>query len=111
VFGKSHDVSAGAWFHVNANDDERCVWDKTCTKLKEIDQDPKTNTRVLYWRVKYPVTKLTIGQWPLLDSSLTKNEVFIVIVDGPYNLGLITPRHQLSTLSQTGGFLMSSRIF
>ncbi|CAG0912355.1 unnamed protein product [Notodromas monacha] len=54
LYGKLADICAGAWFHVNADDQSRQRWDDTCVELKEVDHDSATNTRVLYWRSKYP---------------------------------------------------------
>lgn len=54
VFGKYHDVCAGAWFRINADDKRRKDWDDTCLEIRQIDADPVTRTQVLYWRSQYP---------------------------------------------------------
>ena len=56
VYGTYDDLSLNAFMEVQLNTEFRPAWDDTALQLKVIDSHPTTNSDLLYWLVKFPVS-------------------------------------------------------
>lgn len=56
VYGSYDDLSLSAFMEVQLNTNYRKTWDTSVLELKVIDSQSETNSDLLYWLVKFPVS-------------------------------------------------------
>ncbi|KAI5705666.1 hypothetical protein M8J76_016010 [Diaphorina citri] len=54
VYGYFADITAEDFLQVQINVDFRKEWDQTAIELKILERDPKTETDVVYWELRFP---------------------------------------------------------
>lgn len=56
MYGYFADITAEDFLQVQINVDFRKEWDQTAIELKILERDPKTETDVVYWELRFPVS-------------------------------------------------------
>ncbi|XP_071449050.1 stAR-related lipid transfer protein 7, mitochondrial-like isoform X2 [Hetaerina americana] len=54
VYGRFDEISALDFLQVQIDTNYRRKWDKTVADIHVVDSDPKSNSDVIYWEVKWP---------------------------------------------------------
>lgn len=69
VYGTYDDVSLNAFVEVQLNSNFRTEWDDTALQLRVLDSDQGSNSELVYWLVKFPVSIYT--KVPMFDNCIS----------------------------------------